>query len=389
MLNRLGRALAARLRAWWNPPGQRSARALRRLRAALPEVYWFRDRHSWQGALVVVQGSAAFRERPALDGLRVLIGGQAAELSFGPASEPLRQAFWFLPETHLVGFTARLERAPAPVAEPAEAAVNFIDVTLDFAGAETPEWLRTFQISPHFSTLRPVPDNTNIERVSGRGATSYNYWNNGRTDFRRFSEIAAAHGLDVSDRQARILDWGCGCARLTRHLRALPNGAERVQGIDIDAVNIGWCREHIAAESFAICPLVPPAGVKGPYDLIIGNSVLTHLTLDVMALWLAELERLLAPGGIALLSYHGDFSAAAICSGNIEFWEKIQKTGFDASIAAGELNDAIGDPDYYRQTFMTDRFAKTVFAPHFQLERVYTGVVSRYQNVAVLRKNPG
>lgn len=352
----------------------------------MPEVYWFRDRHQWSDGRVTISGSAAFSQPLPKDQLRILIGGQPAELAFTEVSEQFRNAFWFLPPAHLTGFTATVDRVAEPMADPAEHPGNFLDVTLDFDGVKLPEWLRTFQISPHFKKLRPTPDNFNIERVSGKGATSYNYWNNGRTDFRRFSAIAQAHGLDVANPQARILDWGCGCARLTRYFRALPEGGRWILGIDIDPVNIAWCREHIADDGFAVCPLVPPAGAEGPFDLIVGNSVITHLKQDVMEMWLDELAGLLAPDGLVLLSYHGDFSAATICSRHLEFWERIRKTGFDASLSAGELNDAIADPDYYRQTFMTDRFARSLFRRRFTVEKIYVGLVSRYQNVAVLKK---
>lgn len=333
-----------------------------------------------------MRGSAAFRKAPQPETLRLLIGGQPATLALTEPGEHLRNAFWYLPDTHVVGLVATAELPPMPKADPPEHADNYVDITLDLDRPETPEWLRTFQISPHYLSFRPVPEIPNIERVSGRGATSYNYWNNGRTDFRGFSAMAAAHGVDVDSPKTRILDWGCGCARVTRHFRALPEGAGRVYGIDIDPVNIGWCQEHIAADGFAVAPLLPPSGVDGPFDLIIGNSVITHLKRDVMDLWLAELARLLAPRGLALLSFHGNFSEAAICSRNLGFWRRLRESGFYASMAALELNDAIDDPEYYRQTFLTDKSAREIFSAQFQVEDVHAGVVSRYQNVAVLRK---
>lgn len=386
MINRVIAKASALLGVGPDHAERQKLAAVAQMRKEMLQVYWFRDQHQISAKGVTVRGSAAFRKAPQPDSLRLLIGGQPAALEFTEPGEHLRNAFWYLPDTHVVGLVATAEMPPLPKADPPEHPENYLDVTLDMDRSETTEWLRTFQISPHFLSFRPVPEIPNIERVSGRGATSYNYWNNGRTDFRRFSAMAAAHGVDVTSPKTRILDWGCGCARLTRHFRALPDGAGRVYGIDIDPVNIGWCQENSAADGFAVTPLLPPSGVDGPFDLIFGNSVITHLKRDVMDLWLAELARLLAPGGVALLSFHGNFSAAAICSRNLGFWQKVRESGFDASTAAVELNDAIEDPEYYRQTFMTDKSARDIFSAHFRVEEIHAGVVSRYQNVAVLRK---
>ena len=60
----------------------------------------------------------------------------------------------------------------------------------------------------------------------------------GRTDFHRFSSLAAEYGIDFASPATRILDWGCGCGRLTRHWLALPRGQDRVFGADIDPVNL-------------------------------------------------------------------------------------------------------------------------------------------------------
>src|SRR5689334_9493315 len=54
--------------------------------------------------------------------------------------------------------------------------------------------------------------------------------------------------LDASGRSLAqfrsILDFGCGCGRLLRHLRARPG--TRVVGCDIDAESIEWCRANLA-----------------------------------------------------------------------------------------------------------------------------------------------
>src|SRR5229473_4630133 len=53
-----------------------------------------------------------------------------------------------------------------------------------------------------------------------------------------------------------ILDWGCGCGRVTRNFDLLPE--VRVVGIDIDSDNVNWCREHFNFGEYRVAPLHPP-----------------------------------------------------------------------------------------------------------------------------------
>ena len=62
--------------------------------------------------------------------------------------------------------------------------------------------------------------------------------------------------------------------------------------------------------------------------------------------WLEEVARLLKPNGLALLSYHGDFSLAAMASRSAEFLKKTIDTGFNSSLGANELTNFISDPEY-------------------------------------------
>jgi SAM-dependent methyltransferase len=230
--------------------------------------------------------------------------------------------------------------------------------------------------------IQPTPPLGNIERVSGKGATDYNYHNNGATDHMRFSAVAAQHRLDL--KTASVLDWGCGCGRLTRYF--LRDGTN-VSGIDIDPDNIAWCVQNLHSTAFTVTDLLPPTSFKDQsFDLVIANSVLSHLTLNAMEQWLQEVHRLLKPGGLALLSYHGNFSLAGFCSKTEDFVKKVIQTGFNADLKAQEVNDMISDPEYYRHTFMTDAFAAELFSTYFDLEEVVVGFVSRFQNLAVLRR---
>ena len=182
-----------------------------------------------------------------------------------------------------------------------------------------------------------------------------------------------------------MLDWGAGCARLTRWF--IDKGEAEVTGVDVDADNIAWCVENIPRAEFQTVGLYPPTELESKsFDLIFGNSVLTHLTQPTMKLWLAELRSLMKPNGIALLSFHGNFSNAYFCSHSLGAVERILKNGFYDEQIGKEMVGFLSDPTYYRQTFMSDAHALTVFdEAGFEVVDVIVGYVSRCQNLAVLR----
>ncbi|MDQ6605747.1 MAG: class I SAM-dependent methyltransferase [Actinomycetota bacterium] len=126
--------------------------------------------------------------------------------------------------------------------------------------------------------------------------------------YARSSVLALERGLSVLGRELtsfeRILDFGCGPGRVMRHLGPLAAGSQ-LHGVDVDPDSIAWCAEHIGFAKFVIGPHEPPLPyADGQFDLVYNHSVFTHIDERRQDLWLAELARVLAPGGIALLTVH-------------------------------------------------------------------------------------
>lgn len=81
---------------------------------------------------------------------------------------------------------------------------------------------------------------------------------------------------------------------------------DQIHGGDIDAVNIGWCRENIPDVDFRLLPLMPRTDYEdGYFDVVFGISVFTHLREEIQDAWLQELARIVKPGGYAMLSVMG------------------------------------------------------------------------------------
>jgi SAM-dependent methyltransferase len=111
-------------------------------------------------------------------------------------------------------------------------------------------------------------------------------------------------GLDIA-RCGRILDFGCGCGRVIRHM---PDRSDAdLYGSDLNPRLIRWCRDNLAFGSFRTNDLAPPLGYDDDFfDLVYSVSVLTHLDEELQNRWLRELERITAPGGAVLVTTHGD-----------------------------------------------------------------------------------
>lgn len=120
----------------------------------------------------------------------------------------------------------------------------------------------------------------------------------------------------------RFLDIGCGCGPLAIEMAEVLSSAGRYEGFDPDAEAIDWCRGHISAvylnfqftQADVANTLYNPGGVVDPiafrfpyvdkgFDVIVLKSVFTHMRRSAMSTYLAEIRRMLAPGGRCVASF--------------------------------------------------------------------------------------
>jgi len=154
----------------------------------------------------------------------------------------------------------------------------------------------------------PLPSATLRFRVAGDDDPNHFRTSGERslTDLRRALGAIGATFDDFST----VLEWGCGCGRILRHIPR--RDGQQLHGFDIDEEALAFLNEAmpwIRTSHTAGLPPMPHA--TETFDLIFNHSVMTHLDEDYQDAWLAELERTLKPGGILVLTVHGNHAFQA------------------------------------------------------------------------------
>lgn len=151
----------------------------------------------------------------------------------------------------------------------------------------------------------PTPPPELIRRVAGSGSADV-YIASG---LRTFGDLLRGVHTVHQGPLVRCLDWGCGPGRVTGLLVSQFPEVE-VHGCDIDTEAIDWVRANLAGvRPVVVAPSPPSPYPEGHFDLVLSHSVLTHLDRSEQQRWIAEVARVVRPGGTFATTIHGRFAA--------------------------------------------------------------------------------
>ena len=246
-------------------------------------------------------------------------------------------------------------------------------------------------VDPPEST-RPVPRAELVHRVTG-SVDGDTFLAQGRQSALDIEAALAAVGRRL-DSFSDVLDFGSGPGRILLWLERVAEST-RLHGTDIDAEAIRWATHNVPWASFVRNDVEPPlAYPDAHFDLVVSHSVFTHVDEPYQDRWLSELRRVTRPGGVLVLSVHGEHAFAGCVDDR-------RKMGHDPSDVIDTLgtrgilfvpdDDKIGSPfpDHYHVSFHAPWY---VFAHWGRLFEVRAYLPRRgldFQDYVVLERPAG
>jgi SAM-dependent methyltransferase len=149
----------------------------------------------------------------------------------------------------------------------------------------------------------PLPPAKLRVLVSGTADAQF-FLTSGREQATHFRSMLSRHDVSVSG--MAILDFGCGCGRITRWWDGV-EGPVKIFACDPHPELAGWCRANLAFADVAVSGENPPLPYPdAAFDFVYALSIFTHLPEDRCVSWMAELHRVIRPGGLLLFTIAGD-----------------------------------------------------------------------------------
>lgn len=188
----------------------------------------------------------------------------------------------------------------------------------------------------------------------------------------------------------QVLDFGAGCGRT---LQFSSKDFNEIWATDIDAEAIDFIVQSYSGVNASCNNYDPPTEYEENFfDIIYSVSIWTHIPPENQEAWLREIQRILKPNGLALITFLGEN-----CLKSESFH---QSYGFnltpDSLIEEGMTyieypkivkRNSISQTEYsYGVTYHSNENIRKVWAQWFDVLDIQKGVIDNLQNLAVLKK---
>jgi SAM-dependent methyltransferase len=263
------------------------------------------------------------------------------------------------------------------------------------------QWLQSIGVAnePAFATHVPPLPPLELRQITAAPEPEAFLWT-GFTDLCTLLELFEQHHRLPAGEARRVLDFGCGCGRMTRFF---PESRDRWigYGSDINPDHVAWCRDHLPAVTSMQNGSEPPIATEdGSMDFVYCLSVFSHLPDSQARLWLADLARVIRPGGILLITTHGTGALETI-AGSKRHQEMFALTPDRAWEISAQLNgvgyvlepyvqtvvDLARTADGYGNCFVGESHIRDEWSePHFDLCSFLPIGLRGWQDISIMRR---
>jgi SAM-dependent methyltransferase len=215
---------------------------------------------------------------------------------------------------------------------------------------------------------------------------------NGLAEYLKVCQISEKYDVAMNS----FFDFGCASGRVLRHF-CTQSDVSQVLGSDINGRHIKWLNQYLPKRMRAFhnsaIPNLPLA--DNSVDVISAFSVFTHIDTFETA-WLAELHRILRPGGLVYLSVQNDASWDYIRNADDDYFMRTHMRklvpNFDQAIRR-DLPDHRLDfrhtnlGPYRAIVFHSDRYLHRTWSRYFEIKEIIPQHSGYHQSVLVGIKN--
>ncbi len=201
-------------------------------------------------------------------------------------------------------------------------------------------------------------------------------------------------GFDMPE-QGTILDFGCSSGRVLRVLAAYRPQAECI-GCDPNGEAIAWATDTLPMARFFASPTAPPLDLAdASVDCAYAISIWSHFAAEPALAWLAEMHRVIKPGGALLLSTHGLDTLGQQLRGDVmtddsaaEAATALLQSGHKYFDVFGDDGDwGVKDPGWGNSYTGADWLAEHV-TPAWSIRLFRPAMLAQNQDVFVLERRP-